>query len=359
MKVAEVLALIDVWKLHGLDQGRDVVLLSVDANGVSHARYEGLHVSGVRSDPHVSIVDLKPGAVIGVDGDALAGILGIVGDDEQIKMGLKPPHLYIRAGAIRNKLRLKEIGTPPPDMKPPFGGMNVQEMEFKPKDMLDRVSVLADVTTKAASNPGLSGIHIATDGTRLVMQASDASRGCETILIPDAIRGSFELILAGQDLVTALPLLGETATMLVEDTRVWIADAATAIRLSPLSAKFPDFSRLPQTYPTTMVIPTAPLAVAAKAASYLDASATKVVTITVVKGVLTLSVEGRETGSFTLEVGQGVDQDITIRIPASAIGLLEKLGGEVGLGYGRHSVIRFSGRGFGYWIPPLMSPATV
>lgn len=354
MRVKELVAVSDIWRLAADDPSTKLISLTLDPASASFA---GMHCEGIAGK--------RNGLPILVDAERLRGALALFDLDADISAELKGSDFVLRTKgrAIALRVAMEDAGRDAKIAKP-------SQQAVSTTMLADALAFLSDCVATGAGRPILTGVRIAHDKRgALILAATDGEAHTGLVRVkakaPER-RIDDQVVVPVKEIREFLSLADESETVRVDfsPSSAVLAFIGASMRVAALtsSQQFPDLNVLktPSAYAHKIEVGPAELASAVKASVLLDAD--RIVRLAIRKGRAALIVRGQETGSFRALLPGGADAgaksaDAELAFDAHWLTPIEHLGEKATLYYEneRTSVLFVGENGYRLWMALVMA----
>lgn len=352
MKVSDIKEFTSIWALAALDEGSSVLTFEPEGEFLT-VSFSGMHVGATRMWrlQDVAIEGLSEGMPCSVPGATFIGTLALFSEGSEITVRATPTELQMRAGGRSAKVRRADSGAR--FRMPP---MVVQSSVIIDRGALGpKLQLLSGVASRTLDRPALTGINVSVSANnQLVLRATDGhAKACMVSFQAREIAGEgFRFTAPAADISTALAECERIVKMELGDSGgiLHISDEVTFVRISLIRGEYPTFQHLPRKFRSKLIIPSALVQTATKAAALLSADG--LVTLAVREGRLGMFVTDREKGEFDVLVGDTTEDAFEMNFDANYLGQVANAAGletVVQLASPQEPVM-VSGDGWYYWL---------
>lgn len=355
MKVSDLKSFTSVWNLASIDDGSDVLTFTRGPDGETTVSFSGMHV-GVRRSMLDEMFDVTIDGLgdqpISVQGAMLHGALALMDDGATLSAKFKGSSLKLQAGARSAQVRTVDRG----------GEFVMPALNVDSRVVIDRgdlgpkLDMLAGVAARTLDKPALTGINVSTGSGGLVMRATDGQgRACMVTQEVVSQDGDMSFTSPAADLAIALQECDRSVILDQGGAMLHLNDGVTFIRMSMIQGEYPSFKNLPRKFLSKLVIPSATIDVAVRAAGLMSQHG--LVTLTSIDKRLRLVVADAEKGDFDVDIGATTEPEFAMHFDAEYLGQVAKASGiETVLQRNEEQphMVLVSGTGWYYWLNSII-----
>lgn len=336
MKVKQLAELTEIWKL--VEKDPSITTMTFDATGV---QVSGKHIGATKD------YKLPLDHPMQVSGERMAGSIKLFSPAAVINIKNTEVSLVLNAGKRRAILRTAKAEKIRREER-------VKTQKFKAQKLRNALPFFKGCIAGGVLKPILTGIQFTRNKSgKIVLEATDGETRCGRQILPMPLNASGQVVPA-VDLEQALSLMDGAISMEFRKTNLLVSDGHTTIKLSTLSGKYPDTSRMRrETHKHKINLKRSHLDTAVQAAILFDSD--RLVTLSIKDKKAAWIVIGQETGAFRQPIGKVKLPDVEIMFDANWLESGKHLGTNITLHYtDPKSVVLFKGNRRSLWLSTIV-----
>ncbi len=326
----------EIWKL--VEKDPSITTITLDATGVQVA---GKHIGATKD--HKLPLD-RP---MQVSGERMAGSIKLFSPSAVARIKNTEVSLIINAGKRRAILQMSMAEKVRREKK-------VKTKKFRSKGLHNAIPFFKGCIAGGVMKPILTGIQFTKNKNgKIILEATDGETRCGRQILLMPLNASGQVVPA-VDLEQALSLMDGAVSMEFRKTILIVSDGSTTVKLSTLSGKYPDTSRMrKEKYKHRIALKRSHLDTAVQAAILFDSD--RLVTLSIKDKKAAWVVIGQETGAFRQPIGKVKLPDIEIMFDANWLEAGKHLGNDIVMHYtDAKSIVLFKGNKRSLWLSTII-----